>query len=173
MKRFLLSVWQSFKNAPALAQMLIIGAIFVLIVFISGAGAGVHGYFKNRAYEKREAARMKIVQDALIKAEAAKKRAESLEQSALEDKARIEQKQKQTEKGDSINAENKEKRENEINQFQQTESAKINDDNVDLCHRCRDICERAARISANAATDPNAARIQCANNQCAEVCLSE
>ena len=173
MKDFFIPIWEDFKVLPAVPQIIILLGLLILFVAISSASAGIERFFANKRYEAREAARMKIVQAALVEAESAKLAAFALEQSATEDKRRINAKEVKTIEADQARQKEKEQRDNDIQEFSQSELDKINND-ADLCTRCHDICQRAARISSNNPADnPGFGSIQCSNDSCAEVCASK
>lgn len=150
-------------------QVLAGGIILISIIL------GFYYYAKSQGRKEEKEARAKVVteslktaQDALVKAETAKKEAEALEELngklkeiSLDSKVKHEQREAQ------LSAVNQQEREEIQNEYQKNKDT-INRDMSD-CDRCRDICSRSNALAA--AYGPDFAEFACdANTQCSLAC---
>lgn len=132
----------------------VIGIAIGLAILLVGYGSDRNrARLDRKAYEQREKARDKKLQEALARAEAFNKSADAKEQKADQMGAVNERKAKDAEAEKAqIEAEEK-RRQDEINAQFERDKAYINS-NLSDCERVRDICARVARLDPNWQCDP-------------------
>lgn len=147
-------------------KLLIFLATFIVGVILVGA-VGMIGYrISYSRYTKREAARMKQVQEVLAAADAATRRAEAKEAQAELLKQQMDAKATVT-TADRVKLEQEsERNEEKIKTSYEHDQTFINSDMSD-CERCRDVC---SRLDAVAVSNPALAKYRCAADSCAEQC---
>jgi uncharacterized protein HemX len=136
-------------------------ALVVGCILVAASGMIFYRVAFNR-YSKKEAARMKQVQDLLAAADAADKRAEAKEQEAARLKAVNDAKAKTTTaEKEQIESEAQRNDEQIRNAYQHDHDA------ISDCDRCKDIC---TRLDAVAVSNADLAKYKCAADSCAEQC---
>lgn len=157
---------EAFTRLSPKGKIIVFVAAFVvgcILVAVSGMVAYRVSYSR---YNKREAARMKQVQEALAAADAANRRAEAKEAQAELLKQQMDAKAKVT-TADRVKLEQEsERNEEKIKSAYEHDQAFINSDLSD-CERCRDVC---SRLDAVAVSNPALAKYACAADACAEQC---
>lgn len=162
------SLWSWFKSRSLVGKIGVAFGLVVIVTLLSfAAGAIGHRIAYNR-YTKKEAARMKQVQDALAAAEKSTRSAEAKEAKAEVLAEQNAAKAKTTSADKQALETEIAKREADIQNAYQHDQDYINS-NLTECDRCRDIC---SRVAALARTNPNLAQYQCQPDACDEQCLA-
>jgi uncharacterized protein HemX len=159
-------MWAWFKTLSGKNKALVVVALIIILAVVSGVAASIGYRVRYAAYQKREAVRMKQVQDALAAADAKTKLAEAKEAKAALLEQQIAAKVKITEADQTKLEEESKRRDEQIQNALQHDNDAINSD-MSNCERCRDICTRTATV---AKSNPNLAQYQCGANDCADYC---
>lgn len=159
-------MWSWFKSLTGKNKALVVVALTVILAVVSGVASSIGYRISYARYNKREAARMKLVQDSLAAAEAKTRSAEAKEAKAELLEQQIAAKAKlTTEDKTKLETESRKRDEQIQNAFQHDTDA-INSDMSD-CQRCRDIC---SRVESLIVSNPNLAKYSCQPDACSEEC---
>jgi K+-sensing histidine kinase KdpD len=158
-----LRVKEAFTKLSPKSKLIAFVVAFIVGCLLVAASGAIAYRISYARYNRKEAARMKQVQDALALAEAANRRAEAKEAQAELLKEQNEAKAKTT-TADKARLES----EAQIRNAYQHDQDAINSD-MSSCDRCRDIC---SRLDALAVSNPALAKYKCAANSCDDECAA-
>jgi K+-sensing histidine kinase KdpD len=163
-----LRVKEAFTKLSPKSKLIAFVVAFIVGCLLVAASGAIAYRISYARYNRKEAARMKQVQDALALAEAANRRAEAKEAQAELLKEQNEAKAKTTTADKARLESEAQAHDEQIRNAYQHDQDAINSD-MSSCDCCRDIC---SRLDALAVSNPALAKYKCAANSCDDECAA-